>query len=382
MNNYDYIVAGAGAAGLSLIAHMIHSGQFSDKKILLIDRSPKTQNDRTWCFWEREPGLFESIVHKKWNRMWFHGVEGVSRLHDISPYLYKMIRGIEFYEYCFNLIGKHENITVEYGAIAKIQSSDSGTFVLFGGRQINATYIFSSISTVEDYAKDGHYFLWQHFKGWFIQAEKNLFNPDEATLMDFRIGQENDTRFAYVMPINKNRALVEYTIFSKNRLCDEEYNEGLRNYCSRVLMIKNNEYSITYEEFGMIPMTNYEFPSSHHNIIYIGSAGGKTKASSGYTFRFIQKHSEQIVRALVNSGSPHLRQQDKKFDFYDSILLKILAEKKLSGAHIFTKLFEKNKMIEVFKFLDNETSVGEDLKLISSLPKTKFIGAAFSHLFK
>ena len=380
MINYDYIIAGAGAAGLSLVAHMIHSGKFSDKKILLVDRAPKTRNDRTWCFWEQEPGLFESIVYRKWNSMWFHGAEGGSRLYDVSPYQYKMIRGIDFYNYCFTLIGEQKNITVEYGTIEKIQSSEAGTFVLFNGLKINATYIFCSINPVDDYRKAGHYFLWQHFKGWFIQTEKEIFNPVEATLMDFRVDQENDSRFVYVMPFNKNEALVEYTVFSENSLSDEEYNDRLRNYCSQRLMLKSNEYIITNEEFGKIPMTNYDFPSSHYNIIYIGSAGGKTKASTGYTFRYIQMHSEQILHSLVNYGSPHIHQPDKKFSFYDSILLKILSEKKLSGARIFRKLFETNKMNEVFKFLDNETSLGEDLKLISSLPKSKFISAAFSHL--
>ena len=44
---------------------MIKSGKFSDKKILLIDKEPKTKNDRTWCFWEKGNGFFENIVAKK-----------------------------------------------------------------------------------------------------------------------------------------------------------------------------------------------------------------------------------------------------------------------------------------------------------------------------
>ena len=69
----------------------------------------------------------------------------------------------------------------------------------------------------------------------------------------------------------------------------------------------------------------------------------------------------------------------KKFNFYDTVLLKILIERKLPGAYVFTELFENNEMKEVFKFLDNETSLSEDIKLISSLPKGKFINAAVSH---
>jgi lycopene beta-cyclase len=53
-----------GCAGLSFAVHLIQSGKFSDKKILLIDKAPKIQNDRTWCFWENENGFFKTSFIK------------------------------------------------------------------------------------------------------------------------------------------------------------------------------------------------------------------------------------------------------------------------------------------------------------------------------
>nr|MBA4168638.1 lycopene cyclase [Chitinophagaceae bacterium] len=85
MDKYDYLIAGSGAAGLSLLMHMIGSGKFTGKRILLVDRAPKNTNDRTWCFWEREAGLFEQVVHKRWNKMWFHD-RSAPALHSIAPY--------------------------------------------------------------------------------------------------------------------------------------------------------------------------------------------------------------------------------------------------------------------------------------------------------
>jgi lycopene beta-cyclase len=70
---YDYIISGAGCAGLSLAMHIINSGRLADKKILLIDKDPKRANDRTWCFWEKDKGLFESIVVKEWEKVSFIG---------------------------------------------------------------------------------------------------------------------------------------------------------------------------------------------------------------------------------------------------------------------------------------------------------------------
>lgn len=381
MNRFDYIVAGAGAAGLSLIMHMIDSGELSNKTILLVDRAQKIHNDRTWCFWEETPGLFDSVVYKRWSRLWFHGYYNKSRLNDISPYQYKMIRSIDFYNYCFEKIRKQTKITVKYGVIHDIVSDADNAYVVVDGEKYYSSYVFSSIPQTS-LAGSNSYFLWQHFKGWFIETDKHIFDPEEATLMDFRIDQQNDTRFVYVMPFSKTDALVEYTVFSENRLDDAEYNEHLTHYCTSNLRIHDGQYKVAHEEFGMIPMTNHVFPAADSNIIYIGSAGGQTKASSGYTFSFIQKHSRQLVKELIKNNSPHVTTGSKRFHFYDSILLKILAEKKLAGAKIFTELFEHNRMTDVLKFLDNETSVTEDLKLIKTLPTGTFMSAAVSHLLR
>src|SRR5688572_30393517 len=85
---YDFIFAGTGCAALSIVMRMIKSGKFGDKKILLLDKEPKTKNDRTWCFWEKENGFFEEIVYRKWEKLSFLS-DQYSNTMDISPYQYK-----------------------------------------------------------------------------------------------------------------------------------------------------------------------------------------------------------------------------------------------------------------------------------------------------
>ena len=91
---YDFIFCGAGCASLSLLMRMIRSGKFADKKILLIDKEQKNRNDRTWCFWETQPGFFEDIVYHKWDTISFLS-DNFSATTNINPYQYKMIRGID-----------------------------------------------------------------------------------------------------------------------------------------------------------------------------------------------------------------------------------------------------------------------------------------------
>ena len=123
---------------------MIQSGKFDNKKILLVDKDTKQRNDRTWCFWETQAGLFEPIVYKKWSHAWFHNKD-FSRLLELAPYEYKLIRGIDYYNYCLGLIESSRNITVRYGYVEKLGDDNEGTHVLFDGEKIYAEYIFNSI---------------------------------------------------------------------------------------------------------------------------------------------------------------------------------------------------------------------------------------------
>src|SRR5438309_10959702 len=128
-------------------------------------------------------------------------------------------------------------------------------------------------------------------------------------------------------------------------------------------------------------MTNFRFSEGQNNIVNIGTAGGQTKGSSGYTFNFIQKHSKALVEELIRCGDPFISPASSRFFFYDSVLLNILYRKTLSGERIFTDLFRKNKPATVLRFLDNQTSLPRDLSIIATLPFRPFLKAAMEQLF-
>lgn len=358
---------------------MISSGKFEHKSILLVDKEPKINNDRTWCFWEKEKGFFESVVYKSWPALWFHGA-AFSRQFNIAPYRYKMIRGIDFYNHCFSLINAQTNITILYGNVEEIFSDEKETFLILDHKKFTAEYIFNSILFNKPVLDKNEFYLLQHFKGWIIETDKSVFVQDQATLMDFRVSQDNGTAFVYVMPFSNNKALVEYTMFSEQLLEQTDYDKNLHNYISGQL--NSNDYKVTGEEFGIIPMTNYRFKTSDHNIINIGTAGGQTKASTGYTFMSIQKNAAAILQDLLMGKKP-LKEKNTsaRYHFYDSVLLNVLATGKLAGDKIFTRLFNKNHPHLIFNFLDNNTSILQDIQLISSLPTIPFLKAGMQELF-
>ena len=229
--------------------------------------------------------------------------------------------------------------------------------------------------------KKNIYVLLQHFKGWLIETNENIFDERIATFMDFRVSQQKGTTFVYVLPVSKNKALIEYTLFSEEVLDQQDYDSELSNYIQSFLGIKN--YTVMHTEFGVIPMTSYTFSKGDERIINIGTAGGQTKASSGYTFQFIQKHSDKIIDALVHGKDPLLTTPftDKRFSLYDRIFLNVLHNKKMSCDKLFAQLFKNNSPQKVLKFLDNETSLAEELKIMNSVPLSKFLPASLKEIF-
>ena len=378
-SKYDFIFLGAGCATLSIVMRMIKSGKFSDKKILLIDKEKKTKNDRTWCFWEKQNGFFEAIVYKKWDTISFLS-DGFSSDMHIAPYKYKMIRGFDFYEHCFREIEQQKNIHTLYGEVTQALIHKEKVTIHINEEilHLDNPIIFNSTLPKETMAS-GIINLVQHFKGWLIETTQAAFDPTKAIFMDFRVGQKDDTTFAYLLPLSTTKALVEYTLFSKEILEDAVYETELKNYIENILQLK--KYQVIEKEFGIIPMTNRKFPFYENDRYNIGSAGGQTKASSGYTFQFIQKQSQIIVDSLIKGSSlKQIPSTPKRFRFYDNTLLYILYHRKLQGKDIFTRMFAKNDPIQVLKFLDNESTLTEELKIISTLPTFPFLKAALKQI--
>jgi len=370
-NSFDYIIAGGGLAGLSL-AFYLNESHLKDKKILIIDRDAKDKNDRTFCFWEKETGVFEEIVFRKWNAVWFHGTRSFTEKLDLGEYVYKMIRACDFYEFVFSKIKQNPNFTFLQTEINKIENDLVKTAVgIFSANE----FIFDSF-TRKTYDNPKYRNLFQHFRGWLIEADAEIFDQTAPTLFDFRVEQKGECRFIYILPFSKTEALIEFTVFSDNLLEQKEYDFYLKKYISEVLKIENFEIKET--ESGVIPMSDEphdEFPSP--KIFRIGTAGGYVKPSTGYSFRRTQNRLKYLVESLEN-GRKFQHDNRKWKKYLDSVLLDVLQKKTHAGSDVFTALFSRSKSAQVLKFLDEETSFREDLQIMKTVPLVPFAKSAAS----
>lgn len=379
MQHYHYIFTGSGLSALMTVYEMLLSEKFNDKSILLIDENIKKTNDRTWCFWD-EDNLFDEIVSKKWNQAIFANKK-FNRVLELTPYQYKKIKGLDFYEMVFKKISEHKNIHFLNQKVVNFNDLENHSIVKTEQETFTCNKIFNSIYKPEILTTQNKFpLIHQHFVGWFIKSKEAVFIPNCATFMDFSVKQKGNTRFMYVLPTSSTEALLEYTLFSKNLLSKEEYESEIQKYLKNLGI---TEYEIIEKEQGNIPMTCYPFwKHNTKNIINIGSAGGWTKASTGYTFKNASKKSKALVQFIKSESDFTKFHKKNKFWFYDLLLLDILSSKNELGSKIFSSMFKKGNSTVIFKFLDEETSIWEDLQVIWKCPKMIFVKALFGRIFK
>ena len=293
-----------------------------------------------------------------------------------------MIQGIDFYNFVINYAKKFKNVSFVQETINSIDNIDKKAVLKTTKNRYTANYIFNSTNLFNPKINEQNSLL-QHFKGWVIKTEKPVFNPEIGRLMDFRVSQENGATFMYVLPTSTTEALVEYTLFSPRVLDKEVYTLELKKYIKEELEIDN--YTLIHEEFGVIPMSLAKFEQNPKlNVINIGTSGGYTKASSGYTFQFIQKNIIEIINNLVEGNNiiHPTSFKNKYYQWTDRTLLDVLLSNKLTGKDVFTQMFQKVPVERILAFLGNESSFLEDLLIFKSFPVKPFLTSGVKQLLK
>ena len=374
---YDYIFTGGGAAGLSLALHLADS-PLRDKRMLIIDLEKKNQNDRTWCFWSDQPSRYQPILYRSWDEIAFES-DTFSRTYTLAPFRYHMLRGMDFYRHAQATLRSLPNVTFLQAPVESVQDGSQYAQVTAGGQTYAAEWVFNSLFRSSEFkiTNPRYHDVKQHFKGWEIETETDVFNPQRPTMFDFRTPQHGVMRFVYILPFSPRQALVEYTLFSADLLPPAEYDLALQAYIHDVL--KLTHYRIEAEESGVIPMTDQPFPRrAGQRILNIGTIGGRVKPSTGYAFLRIQRDSAAVVRSLTQHHHPfHIPADPALARFNDRIMLQLMQRQGPKMKGIFTDLFMHNPIQRLFRFLNEDATLGENILLMASLNPWPFLSALF-----
>lgn len=377
---YDYAIVGTGLSGLLLAYEMSQQPFFHDKRILLIDKEIKNNNDRTWCFWSKKEGVWEKAATNVWEDALFQN-EHFSKVFPLSPYKYYRLESKNFYQTVWKQIQQHSNFEFIQATTNHWEENEKQVAIFTNQGVFEGSFLFHSILQTSILQKQQQFaYLKQHFIGWFITTEEEVFNPKVVSFMDFAIPQQGNTRFMYVLPFSKKEALVEYTLFSADLLPNKVYENAIEEYLQKIGATK---YTITEKEQGNIPMTCFPFSTQQSKrIIPIGSAGGWTKASTGYTFYPASKKAKTLVNKIVSGNLESFSEKKYRFWWYDLILLEVLYQHNHLGAKIFGILFRKNPISSIFDFLNEESNWKQEIKIVFQMPPWLFWKATVKALVR
>ena len=233
MKEFDYTIIGGGCAGLSLAYELEINNRLSDKTLAIIEPRTEYQRDKTWSFWKTFPHNFEDCVIKSWDSFSIN-IPNKSKQVECESLPYQSVDSGLFYKKTLNRLKANKNIHF-FRNKEDVNTENS--------------YVFNSVPKINSNEND----LWQHFGGYEIETDKNIFDDSIINLMDFDCDQKNSVHFFYTLPFSKNKALIETTWLSNMKdPSEKDYDFQIKEYIENILKIKN--YKIIYKEKGQIPL--------------------------------------------------------------------------------------------------------------------------------
>ncbi len=373
----DFAIIGAGSAGLQLAMAMAKDSYFDDKNIVLFDPDPKTKNDRTWSYWEVGKGEWDDHLLNSWGIANFFSASKMLSI-PTSPYRYKTLRSLDFYNQAKAVLRQKENILWIEEGVTKTLELNGHIELQTASENYQCSHCFDSridMSFLNE--MDGKIRILQHFKGRIVRFKNPVFKTDEFTIMDFRLPWGNTTSFVYVLPKNDFEAMIEYTFFTKDMVEEKVYDEMLDKYIHTY--ISKEAYEILEEEVGVIPMSNFKFELLNaRDLTKIGTAGGWVRGSTGYAFKRTGNYVKKVIENIKGGELPSKGLIKKRYGLFDTLLLDILEKRNHIMPKIFSDIYANNPIDRVFRFLDGESSLWDDLKIMNSVRPWPFLKAIWN----
>ncbi|MEI8053894.1 MAG: beta-carotene 15,15'-dioxygenase, Brp/Blh family [Bacteroidota bacterium] len=367
----DYLFAGAGASATLLLMCMEKQGLLKDKKILILDPDTKQNNDKTYCFWSEQNEQLtlecQHLISHQWDEVCFNRNEQESLL----PKKYFHVAGIDVYKELRRLIDQHHLERIQ-SSVVELAPIENGVKVITDTDIWESSLVFDSRPPKYLPLKKDDAHLLQSFIGYVIKTDEPNSNLNCVDLMDFNVDQLGTTQFMYILPLGEGKTLVELTRFGLEPITQNEAKPILDVYITH----RFGNHQILHTEIGCIPMSTAAIAVENlPGVIPIGGRAGAVKPSTGYAFKNMFHHAEQLADSLKRNIKPAVITESSRFRYYDRLLLLILSRAPSQGKSIFEALFKKNETKNVLQFLDEKTSLLQDIRIFLTLPIKPFLKA-------
>ncbi len=380
---FDAVIVGAGAAGLSLASHLADAG-WGDA-VLLIDDGSHPVEHRAWAWWSTGGGLLDSEASVALDRMWVAG-PGWRRDTALAPYSYRRVTGRELSAAADRIIATRSGYRRARGTVRAVSSDRNGCRVTIdltecGGAEdveVSARWVFDSVGIDRSPVASAPSARLD-FLGLHIECSDDVFDPRAITLMDFRTDQSAGVSFMYALPTSRRNALVERTTFVFASSEDEgsigaRHEAHIGQYLRGRLGVER--YRVAGREIGTIPLELRPPATVARPVVPIGARAGMVKASTGYGFERMQRHSAAIASCLVRGRHPRRAVPAHRWNrALDAALLRVIRDEPAQAMDILESLLARNPAQRVFAFLDEEASLRSQFQLFATLPLSPFARA-------
>lgn len=370
MSDFDLIIIGGGCAGLSLGANLAKTGSI-DLRILVLEARVAYSNDRTWCFWKNDLLPLQALIKHEWQTMRVASVQSeVMMKNDLKPY--QMLPADIFYEANAGAINRSDNVTLMMNTMVTLNPfKRDGKWVIETNQGT-----FTAVAVVDTRPvkspKCDDAILWQSFVGYEVECDHDVFDSSLAELMDFSPPHPSHIQFTYVLPTTARRALIEITVFGPEPLGSEVLLAELDAAMERKAI---GSFKILRTEQGILPMGMVE-PEQHIDKSYVrvGLTAGGARASTGYAFQRIQHWASSCAIKLANGGYPigHVR-DPFILRLMDRLFLRVLRANCQIAPQMFISLFKGVETNRVIRFLSDQGTPMDYLKIILSLSPQPFL---------
>ncbi|NBB89254.1 MAG: beta-carotene 15,15'-dioxygenase, Brp/Blh family [Bacteroidetes bacterium] len=369
----DLAIIGGGGAGMSILWSLAKKEFFKNHKVVLLEPEAKEADDRTWCFWAKPDDKWvrrlNPCISHKWTK-----AKNNARIDKLAPYAYYQVRSADFYAEVKRTFAHEKNLQWIREKAGENNSNDSKEIEL-SECTIKADHIFDSrVAATRNEKKPIE--LWQSFLGWRIRTKHPVLDPSTLELMNFDVPQKGETQFLYVLPTEENEILIELTRFGGEKIDVDWANQ----YLEKWVETEWGQFEILESESGAIPMSQ-SLDVSQKSLppdtrrIPVGTAAGAVKPTTGYAFYQMLEHGEQLAEALIQNEPFPTIYRNRRYRFYDSLLLSILKEEPHWGKPIFKQLFQNVKTPRVLSFLGEKMTLRQEIPLLLSLPILPFLRA-------
>jgi lycopene beta-cyclase len=374
MQEFDYIIVGAGCSGMTLVYEMDKAGLLKNKTCAVLDKKKSFERDKIWSYWDFYQHSFKDCLIKEWNEFTVKN-KFEEKIVSCKNNKYQSIDSKKFYDKVLEEINLNKNISIFTNTEVERIYEQNGQVIIESSRgKLIAKKVFNS-SIIKKETTDPK--IYQHFYGCEINSTSNFCYQKNPIIMDFNCDQEDWVHFYYLLPISNNKIFLESTwISNKKNNSIDKYKSEISSYLKKNFNALK-QYEVSYSELGSIPLFHFKNNKNYKNIMDIGSAANLTRISTGYTFINIQKFTHSLIDSIIQEK--HFdHKKNYKYSFLDNLFMKVLLDKKNEMSEIFYRLFKKNKDLAIIKFLSSESNMLDDIKIILSMPKLVFIRKLFN----